>query len=342
MQADLRYWEYYNMTDTFTALFEQAQINKKFTRLYDTITSRNNILLAYRIIKRNKGSKTAGTDGKTIENIKRMTDEELVELIQKKLKNYQPKKVRRVYIPKPNGDKRPLGIPCILDRIIQQCVKQILEPIAEANFCKHSYGFRPVRNAHHALARVQHLINSSKLHYAVDIDIKKFFDHVNHTKLMKQLWNMGIQDRKVLKIIMKMLKAEIETEGKPSKGTPQGGILSPLLSNIVLHDLDKWVSTQWELFDTRHQYYHASNKYAALRNTRLKEGFIVRYADDFKILCRDRKRAQRWYYAVQLYLKDRLGLDINREKSKIINLRKRKANFLGFTIKAEIKGAKYV
>ncbi|MFC6604297.1 reverse transcriptase domain-containing protein [Ectobacillus funiculus] len=125
-------------------------------------------------------------------------------------------------------------------------------------------------------------------------------------------------------------------------GGLQGGILSPLLSNIVLHDLDKWVSTQWELFDTRHQYYHASNKYAALRNTRLKEGFIVRYADDFKILCRDRKRAQRWYYAVQLYLKDRLGLDINREKSKIINLRKRKANFLGFTIKAEIKGAKYV
>ncbi|MCR8998191.1 reverse transcriptase domain-containing protein, partial [Brevibacillus laterosporus] len=205
----LRYWEYYNMTGIFTDLHERAKNKENFSRLYDIITLRENILLAYRTIKSNKGSKTAGTDGKTIDDIKAQTEEEMVTLIQKKLANYRPKKVRRVLIPKPNGKQRPLGIPCILDRIIQQCFKQILEPIAEAHFYKHNYGFRPMRTTRHAIARIQHLINLNRLYYIVDIDIKGFFDNVNHTQLMKQLWNMGIQDRKVLRIISKMLKAEI-------------------------------------------------------------------------------------------------------------------------------------
>lgn len=191
--------------------------------------------------KSNKGSHTAGTDGKTIDSIKTLTEEEIVNLIQRKLANYQPKRVRRVFIPKPNGKKRLLGIPCMIDRIVQQCFKQILEPIAEAHFFKHSYGFRPLRSTHNAIARVQHLINIVGLHYVVDIDVQGFFDNVNHTLLIRQLWNMGIKDRKVLRIIGKMLKAEISSEGIPFKGTPQGGILSPLLSNIVLNDLDQWV-----------------------------------------------------------------------------------------------------
>jgi RNA-directed DNA polymerase len=280
MQTKLRYWEYYCMTDTFTDLYERSKQGEKFNRLYDLIVSENNILLAFRSIKSNKGSNTKGSDGKTIKNIKDMNDKEIVEWIRKILKNYQPKKVKRVHIPKPNGDKRPLGIPSILDRIIQQCFKQILEPIAEAKFYNHSYGFRPLRSAHHAIARIQNLVNNAQLHYVVDIDIKGFFDNINHTLLLKQLWNIGIQDRQVLKIIMKMLKAEIENEGKPSKGTPQGGILSPLLSNIVLNELDQWVSSQWETFGTRKKYSRHDKKIRALKGTRLKEGYIVRYADD--------------------------------------------------------------
>jgi len=338
----LRYWDYYDMTGIFTDLHERAKNKEKFVHLYDIIVSRENILLAYRTIKSNKGSHTAGTDGKTLDDIGVQTEEEIVPLIREKLTNYRPKQVRRVWIPKPNGKQRPLGIPCILDRMIQQCFKQVLEPIAEAYFYRHSYGFRPMRSTHHALARVQHLINFNQLHYVVDIDIQGFFDNVNHTLLNKQLWNMGIQDRKVLCIIGKMLKAKIEGEGIPDKGTPQGGILSPLLSNIVLNDLDQWVTGQWEDFETTYRYSRNDGKYAALKKTGLKEGFIVRYADDFKILCRDWKTAQKWYHAVRLYLKERLKLDISPEKSQIQNLRKHASDFLGFTIKATKKGHKRV
>ncbi|MGG4147573.1 group II intron reverse transcriptase/maturase [Paenibacillus algorifonticola] len=338
----LRYWDYYNMTGIFTDLHEKAKNKETFTKLYDTIVSRDNILLAYRTIKSNKGSRTAGTDGKTMDDIKVQTEEEMVALTRQKLDNYRPKKVRRVFIPKPNGKQRPLGIPCILDRIIQQCFKQVLEPIAEAHFFRHSYGFRPMRTTHHALARVQHLINFNQLHYIVDVDIKGFFDNVNHTHLKKQLWNIGIQDRKVLRIISKMLKAEVEGEGIPDKGTPQGGILSPLLSNIVLNELDHWVAGQWEDFTSKFRYARNDGKYRALKKSGLKEGYIVRYADDFKILCRDWKTARKWYHAVRLYLKDRLKLDISPEKSQILNLRKRPSEFLGFTVRATKKGYKRV
>jgi len=330
------------MTETFTGLYENAGNNNIFNNIYDIITSRKNILLAFRTIKSNKGSKTPGTDGKIIDDIKEFTENELVNVIQTKLENYQPKKVRRKWIEKENGKLRPLGIPCILDRIIQQCFKQILEPIAEAHFYKHSYGFRPLRSTHHAMARVQFLINQAQLHYVVDIDIKGFFDNVNHNLLIKQLWNLGIHDRKVTACISKMLKAEIDKEGIPFKGVPQGGILSTLLSNIVLNDLDQWVAGQWEFFPLSKNYKSKVGERYAKKRTNLKEGYLVRYADDFKVLCRDGKTAQKWYHAVRLYLKERLQLDISPEKSQIVNLRKRESEFLGFTIKANVKRKKRV
>ncbi|AND43170.1 MULTISPECIES: group II intron reverse transcriptase/maturase [Cytobacillus] len=331
MQTQLRYWEYYGMTTTFEGLYGDSKSGKTFDRLYELIISRENILLAYRTIKSNKGSQTAGCDGKTINDFKRLSDDELVKLIQTRLSNYRPKKVRRVYIPKPNGKLRPLGIPSMSDRIIQQAFKQVLEPVCEAKFYNHSYGFRPLRTTKHAIARTNSLINMNKLHFAVDVDIEGFFDNVNHSLLLKQLWNIGIKDRKVLAIISKMLKAEIEGEGIPTKGTPQGGILSPLLSNVVLNDLDQWIASQWEFFNTEHTY-RLTHKYRALKKTNLKEGYIVRYADDFKIFCRDRNTATKWFHAVRLYLKDRLKLDISPEKSKIVNLRKKKSEFLGIEL----------
>ncbi|CAM4157659.1 group II intron reverse transcriptase/maturase [Paenibacillus alkaliterrae] len=341
MQA-LRYWDYYGMTDTFTDLYDRATNRESFPHLYDLITSRENILLAYRTMKSNKGSKTPGTDGQTIADIQKLSEDELVTTIQNNLKNYRPKKVRRKFIEKDNGKLRPLGIPCILDRIIQQCFKQVLEPIAEAQFYKHSYGFRPLRSTHHAMARVQFLVNHAQLHYVVDIDIQGFFDNVNHSLLVKQLWNIGIQDKRVLTCISKMLKAEIDGEGVPSKGVPQGGLLSPLLSNVVLNDLDQWIAGQWEFFPLSQQYTTRSGELYAKNRTTLKEGYIVRYADDFKVLCRDWRTAQKWYHAVKLYLKDRLKLEVSPEKSQIVNLRKRESEFLGFTFRANKKGKKRV
>lgn len=253
-------------------------------------------------------------------------------------KTIDPKKLDENSLKKDNGKQRPLGIPCILDRIIQQCFKQVLEPIAEARFYKHSYGFRPLCSTHHAMARAQYLINRVKLHVVVDIDIHGFFDNVNHTLLMKQLGNMGIQDKKVLACIMKMLKAETDGEGIPTKGTPQGRLLSPLLSNVVLHDWDEWVAGQWECFPLHRSYKNRSGELRGLKRTRLKEAYIVRYADDFKIFCRDWKAAQRGYHAVRLYLKSRLKLDISSEKSRIVNLRKRESELLGFTIRQIKRG----
>lgn len=341
MQTTLRHWEYYDMTEKFSELYIKSKNGESFDKLYDIIISRENILLAYRSIKTNKGSQTPGTDKFTIGKFKGLEQDEFIQLIRDKLTNYQPKKVKRVMIPKSNGDMRPLGIPTILDRIIQQMFKQVLEPIAEAKFYKHSYGFRPLRSASHAKARLDTLLNRG-FHYTVDIDVKGFFDNVNHTLLNKQLWNIGIRDKRVLKIISKMLKSPIENQGIPTKGTPQGGILSPLLANIVLNDLDQWIAGQWEDFQTQKEYSTFRERYRAQGTTNLKKGFLIRYADDFKILCKDSETAWKWFYAVKDFLKNRLKLDISNEKSKVINLRKRHTEFLGFKIKAIKKGTKYV
>lgn len=339
--TSLRNNEYYSMQDVFDNLYNKSNKGYNFTNLMQYITDENNIMLAYRSIKNNKGSTTAGTDKRDISYYEKMDRKELIKLIQRKFQNYTPKSVRRVEIPKPNGKTRPLGIPCVEDRIIQQCIRQVLEPICEAKFYAHSYGFRPNRSTEHALSRCSTLINKANLHYVVDIDIKGFFDNINHSKLKKQIWNMGIRDKNLISIIGKILKAEIEGEGIPTKGTPQGGIISPLLSNIALNELDWWVCSQWETFTTNHEYSFLG-KYRAQKKTNLKEMWIVRYADDFKIFCRDYKSAEKIYHATTQWLSERLNLEVSSEKSKITNLRKKSSEFLGFKLKANLKGNKYI
>lgn len=334
----LRYNEYYDMQHIYDELYAQSKNGNNFYKLLEIVGSEQNICLAYRNLKTNSGSKTAGTDGLTIDDIKHLCDEDIIMKVRSSLDNYQPKSVRRVFIPKSGSDKRrPLGIPCIWDRLVQQCILQVLEPICEPKFHNHSYGFRANRSAHHALGRVTSLINISKYHYCVDVDIKGFFDNVNHGKLLKQIWTLGIRDKRLICIISKMLKAEIDGEGVPEKGTPQGGLLSPLLSLIVLNELDWWVSSQWETFQPNHRNKNGWFQYAK-KHTRLKSGFIVRYADDFKIMCSTYEEAQRFYHSTVDFLNKRLKLEISPEKSKVINLKKNSSDFLGFKIKVIPKG----
>lgn len=338
-RKSLRHSEYYVHQEKMDELYKQSQEGKYFRKLIEIMTSENNILLAYRNIKRNKGSNTPGTDGLTMKDIAVLPPDEVISRIRSMFDNYEPQPVRRKLIPKPNSKKRPLGIPCIWDRLFQQCILQVLEPICEAKFHKHSYGFRPNRSAHHAIARMNYLIYKVELHHCVDIDIEGFFDNVNHSKLLKQLWTIGIRDKKLLSIISSLLKAEIAGEGKPIKGTPQGGILSPILANVVLNELDWWISDQWETFKTKHDYVDV-NQYRALKNTKLKEMYIVRYADDFKILCRTRNQAYKVKLAVEKFLDERLNLRCSKDKSKLVNLKKQWSEFLGIEIRAKLRGYK--
>lgn len=340
------------MQSVFDELYENSLAKCEFKNLISIITTEENIRLAYRNLKKNTGSRTPGTDGKTITYLAKMSEVELISMVQQKFEWYQPQSVRRKEIPKGNGKTRPLGIPTIMDRLIQQCILQVMEPICEAKFCDTSNGFRPNRGVENALAQAEKHMQTSNLHIVIDIDIKGFFDNVNHGKLLRQIWAMGIHDKKLLCIISAMLKAEVAGIGFPEKGTPQGGIISPLLSNIVLNELDWWITSQWVGMPTRHEYSgrihetgtkDQSKKYRELRKTKLKECYIVRYADDFKIFCRKHSDAVKLFEATKAWLKERLRLDISPEKSKIVNLKHDYSDFLGFRIKVHKgTGNKYV
>ena len=201
-QKKLRHLEYYDLQKCFDELYSRSQQGKTFTNLMSIISSDENIRLAYRNIKRNSGSLTAGVDGITIKDYEKLGTEDYIQIIRRKLKWYQPKPVRRKEIEKPNGGIRPLGIPTMTDRLVQQCILQVLEPICEAKFYERSNGFRPNRSAEHAIAQCYKMIQRSNLHFAVDVDIKGFFDNVNHSKLIRQMWTMGIRDKQLICIIL--------------------------------------------------------------------------------------------------------------------------------------------
>ena len=356
---ELRHAEYYEMQETFDNLYQRSKDGEIFDKLMELILSRENILLAYRNIKTNYGSNTPGTDNITIKDIGKLSPEELVEkvqyIVQGSTRGYRPKPVRRKEIPKPNGSTRPLGIPCMWDRLIQQCIKQIMEPICEAKFSDSSYGFRPNRSVENAIAEVYKHLQRSHLHYVVEVDIKGFFDNVNHSKLIRQIWSMGIRDKHLIYVLKQILKAPVRLQSGetiiPNKGTPQGGIISPLLANVVLNELDKWIESQWLDFPTKRQYSVTINpngsvcknvQYVSMRNTNLKEMRIVRYADDFRIFCRTKEEAVKTRIAVTQWLEERLNLEVSQEKTRVVNAVTQHTEFLGFKIKVQKKGSKLV
>lgn len=343
------------MQDVYDDLFKKSWDGLKFDDLMSIVLDERNIFLAYHAIRSNKGSNTPGTDGKTIKDLSVLSLDDIVTKVRYFVlgspHGYRPKKVRRKTIRKDNGSERPLGIPCIWDRLIQQCVKQVLEPICEAKFSENSFGFRSDRSVENAIALVHYRMNKSGMRYAVEFDIKGFFDNVNHSKLMKQLWALGVCDRRLLYIIRQMLQAPVKLENGhtivPKRGTSQGGILSPLLANVVLNELDHWVDSQWLAHPLVAKYSYPTSKgsqnrgyaYRVLRErTKLKEMYIVRYADDFRIMCRTKGVAIKIMCAVTGWLNERLGLTVSPEKTRIVNLNRKSMEFLGFSIRLHEKG----
>lgn len=306
------------------------------------------IVSAIHNIKANHGSKTAGVDGTTINDILTKNYDKVIQNIKHLFDNYDPDMVRRVYIPKKGkSGKRPLGIPTVADRIVQECIRITIEPIFEAQFFQHSYGFRPMRDTKHAIERIVYIMNRIGYKWVVEGDIKGFFDNVNHTILIKQMWHMGIKDRRLLMIIKAMLKAGIMDEVKDNpQGTPQGGIISPLLANIYLHKLDYWITREWEEKDTRHNFNTRNSRIACLRlhSSITKPAYYVRYADDWVLFTNSKTNAEKWKFRIKEYLKDNLKLELSEDKTHITDTTKKSIKFLGFSIKMRNieKGQKFL
>ena len=292
-------------------LYLSAKGNKKrrYHALYDKVYRIDILREAWKQVKANRG--TGGIHKIYIEDVVRYGEEKFLQEIQTELieSNYHPKPVKRVYIPKKDGKQRPLGIPIIKDRVVQMSMKIVIEPIFEADFKENSYGFRPKRSAHDALEVIRKKCNN-KGWWVLDADIKSYFDNINHEKLM-MLIRQRISDRRILKLVEKWLKVGFIEQGERHKselGSPQGGVISPLLSNIYLNYLD----TIWEKY---HKHL----------------GTLVRYCDDFVVICRTKKDINHAYKAISDIMR-RLEIQLHPEKTRSVNLwdGKEGFDFLGF------------
>ena len=274
------------------------------------ILSPNNMNLAYKRVVRNAGS--GGIDGMEAKELLpylRSHKEELVKSLADG--KYRPNPVRRVEIPKDNGKKRPLGIPTVVDRLVQQSIAQVLQPLYESQFSSSSFGFRPYRGAHQALRSAQCIINEGN-RFCIDLDLEQFFDNVNHSKLIEVI-SRTVKDGRVVSLIHKYLNAGVLVAGKyeeTRKGVPQGGPLSPLLSNIMLNELDK------ELTKRGHPF--------------------VRYADDCMIFCRSERAAGRILESITKFIEGKLFLKVNRDKTGTGTVSGKK--FLGYTFYFDKEG----
>lgn len=308
-------------------LYEKSGQGVSFTGLVEAMANEVTIVTAVHNIKSNKGSRTAGVDKMKMDKYLQMPKDELILLIQSSFRNYRPKPARREYIEKSNGKKRPLGIPTVLDRIIQECVRIIIEPICEARFYPQSYGFRPYRAQKHAIRGIINVINAGckspdQPVWAIEGDIKGCFDNINHRLLLQKLWRIGIHDKRVLKLISQMLKAgymENDLFHVTELGTPQGGILSPLLSNVYLNDFDWYVGRMY--MEPHRQCKHKGNDTRRLKWAGVTPKYNYRYADDWVILTSTEKEALRLKCVLTKYFRNRMKLELSQEKTYVTDLR---------------------
>lgn len=331
------------LKQTLDFLYEKSKEGIAFTGLVEAMVNEVTIITAIHNIKSNKGSKTAGVDRLKMDKYLQMPKEELIALIRDNFSNYRPRPARRVYIPKKNGKQRPLGIPTVLDRIIQECVRIVIEPICEARFYPHSYGFRPYRAQKHAIRDIINVINAGTRSpdqpvWAVEGDIKGCFDNINHRILLKKIWRIGIHDKRVIKMIQQMLKAgyiESGTVYDTKLGTMQGGILSPLLSNVYLNDFDWFVGRMY--MEPHRQCKHKCNDTRRLKWSGVTPKYNYRFADDWVILTSTEQEAYRLKRVLTKYFRNKMKLELSQEKTFVTDLRTEGIHFLGFVVRAEKK-----
>lgn len=343
MHLSVRFSTEAEMKQTLDFLYEKSKEGISFTGLVEAMVNEVTIVTAIHNIKSNKGSKTAGVDQAKMDKYLQMPREELIALIRDSFSNYRPKPARRVYIPKKNGKQRPLGIPTVLDRIIQECVRIVIEPICEAKFYPHSYGFRPYRAQKHAIRDIINVINAATRSpdqpvWAVEGDIKGCFDNIDHRILLKKIWRIGIHDKRVIKMIQQMLKAGYIESGllnDTKLGTMQGGILSPLLSNVYLNDFDWFVGRMY--MEPHRQCKHKCNDTRRLKWSGVTPKYNFRFADDWVILTSTEQEAYRLKRMLTKYFKSRMKLELSQEKTFVTDLRTEGIHFLGFVVKAERK-----
>jgi len=304
----------------------------RFDDVYNFITYPGWLRRAYCSVKSNSGSQTAGVDGQTVKDFGKDLEENLKDLSRSlKSESYEPGPVRRVYIPKRNGGERPLGIPTVRDRVVQEALRMLLEPVYETDFSQYSFGFRPGRRTHDAIKAVCMEMAPAAYNYKpyiIDADIKGFFDNVGH-RVLEQILQKRITQKKVRDLIWKFLRAGVMEEGRRRKslaGTPQGGIVSPLLANIYLNELDQWVKQWTDL-----------SRPEANRRRNGGKGLwrYVRYADDFLLLTNGTKEnAEAMMERVEDFVNKRLNLSLSEEKTDLVHAEDEGVDFLGYHLEA--------
>jgi len=319
-----------NIRETQRRLSQWATDHKgeRYRDLFNLVSGEAWLWQAYENVSRNKGAKTSGVDNQTLEEWKRDSSANTEKLRTEVLdRTYRPQPARRVYIPKQSGKLRPLGIPALRDRIVQEAVRMAIEPIFEADFLECSYGFRPNRSTHDAIAAVRtYMIDRKRMYYVIEGDIKGYFDAIHHKKLIALL-KRRIADKRVLDLIWLFLKAGVMEDGHfsaTSLGTPQGGVISPLLANVYLHELDMYFykrfrdRTPWEREKCRK---HGGNN----------AGYI-RYADDFVVPCNGHIRdVRRLKEDIAVFLREELHLALSEEKTVVTHTNDG-FEFLGFRL----------
>ena len=321
----------------FLAKTASEHPDHRFTNLYDLLHWDYWMHISAERVLARPGSQTDGVDKVTRAAFKEDYERQMTTLIdQLKRRTYEPRPVRRVYIPKHDGKKRPLGIPALRDRIVQEALRAILDPIYESDFHPHSYGFRKGRRTMDAIAVLMPLLNTSlKYYYVIEGDLQSYFDTVHHRTLMKLL-RRRLKDRALLDLIWKFLKSGVMERGlfgRTDSGVPQGGVISPLLANVYLNEFDKWAAAQWDL--DRHA--RRRRRKAGLGNFKM-----VRYADDFVVISNGTKaEVKATKQAIQQFLENELHLTLSEEKTAITHVNDG-FNFLGFHIQRKQVSGKWV